>query len=55
MPQQQLQRQREWIERYGKRESVQNWIRDNPPPKQFQGSGEEWAYLEMPIFVLGGR
>lgn len=51
----QLEHRREWIENYGQRPSVQRWIKDNPPPKQFEGTPEEWAYLEMPIYLLGGR
>lgn len=30
---------------------VEQWIRKNPPPEDWQGSDLDWAYTEMPSLL----
>ena len=36
-----------WVRQYGHHPSVKNWLKKNPPPPNWQGTPEEWAYTEM--------
>lgn len=42
-------RMAEWIRKYGHHPSVQLWIKKNPPPPEWRGTAEHWAYTEMPV------
>ena len=39
-----------WVEKYGQDPRVLAWLKNNPPPAQWQGTPEEYAYTEMPFF-----
>lgn len=41
----------DWCARYGSHPDVIDWLRRNPPPKEWEGTPTEWAYTEM-ITVL---
>ena len=40
---------KEWCKRYGNHPGVVRWLKDNPPPAEWQGTAAEWAYTEMPL------
>ena len=46
------EKEREWIRRYGDDPRVVRWLAANPPPLDWTGTPEQWAYLEM-LFAPG--
>ena len=44
----QLEKMQKWCQENARNPKVLAWIKENHPPKQWQGSELEWAYLEMP-------
>lgn len=38
-----------WTEKYGTHARVVEWLKNNPPPADWEGTREEYAYLEMPF------
>lgn len=49
----QAENRRKWVEQYGQHPNVQKWLRENPPPADWEGPREAYAYAEMPILLLG--
>ncbi len=47
-------RMRAWIAEHGKDPRLLEWLRDNPLPAEWRGTPEEYAYTEMPAWVLWG-
>ena len=43
-----VDRQAKWIAKYGESKAVKKWLADNPPPADFAGTPQEYAYQEMP-------
>lgn len=41
-----------WISYNRHNPGLIQWLANNPPPKDWQGTKYEWAYLEMPIWHL---
>lgn len=44
-----MSRKNNWIEKYGKAWAFKQWLKENPPPPDWKGTPEEWAYEEGPI------
>lgn len=40
-------REAAWIKKHGEKKSVKDWLVANPPPAEFQGTPQQWAFLEM--------
>lgn len=36
-----------WIKKHGQSKAVKDWLVANPPPAEFEGTPQEWAYTEM--------
>lgn len=36
-----------WIKRFGEHKTVKAWLVANPPPENWEGKPEAWAYQEM--------
>lgn len=43
-----VRRERRWINEHRGDPKVREWIRDHPPPPEWEGSAMQWAYTEMP-------
>jgi hypothetical protein len=43
---------RRWCDRHRDNDRVKQWLAENPPDEGWTGTPIEWAYLEMPLWVL---
>lgn len=43
-----VDRMAQWIKKHGETKAVKDWLAANPPPADFTGTPQEYAYAEMP-------
>jgi hypothetical protein len=48
-----VRRERRWINEHHRDPQVKAWLRDHPPPPEWEGSPLQWAYTEMPQPTTG--
>ena len=41
-------RERRWIKQHRSDPAVRAWLRDHPPPAEWEGSPMQWAFTERP-------